>query len=110
LPGRAIGRYLRVPPRKAREVVELIRGLPVEEAEQVVRFSNRRAARIVGKVLKSAVSSAEQASRGETKSYVVAQALVNEGPMLKRMMARARGVRNTIRRRTSHITIVVEER
>jgi len=110
LPGRAIGKYLRVPPRKAREVAELIKGLPVEEAEQVVRFSKRRAARIIGKVLKSAVASAEQAGKGDVKSLVVARAVVDEGPMLKRVIARARGVRNVIRRRTSHITIVVEER
>jgi large subunit ribosomal protein L22 len=110
LPGRAIGKYLRVPPRKAREVVELIRGLPVEEAEQVVKFSKRRAARFVAKLLKSAVANAEQAREGEARSMFVARAVVNEGPRLKKLIARARGVRNVIRRRTSHITIVVEER
>jgi len=110
LPGRAIGKYLRVPPRKAREVVELIKGLPVEEAQQVVKFSRRRAATFVEKVLKSAVASAEQAREGDAKPLFVAEAVVDEGPMLKRIIARARGVRNVIRRRTSHITIVVEER
>lgn len=109
MPGKAIGKYLRVPPRKAREVADLIRGLPVEEAEQVVRFSKRRGAKMVGKVLKSAVSSARQSGESETRSLVVAEAVVDEGPMLKRVMARARGVRNVIRKRTSHVKIRVEE-
>jgi large subunit ribosomal protein L22 len=110
LPGKAIGKYVRVPPRKAREVVELIKGLPVEDAEQVVRFSKRRGAKMVGKVLKAAVSSARQSRESETHPLRVAQAVVDEGPMLKRVMPRARGVRNVIRKRTSHIKIVVEER
>ncbi len=110
MPGKAIGRYLRVPPRKAREVVELIRGMPVEQAQQVVKFTKRRAAKFVGKVLKSAVANAEQAAKGETKPLFVTKADVDEGPMLKRMIPRARGARNIIRRRTSHVTIVVQER
>lgn len=109
MPGKAVSKYLRVPPRKAREVVELIRGLPVEEAQQVMTFSKRRAARYVGKVLKSAVANAEQASEGGAKSLFVSGAMVDEGPTLKRIIPRARGVRNVIRRRTSHITIQVEE-
>jgi len=110
LPGRAVGKYLRVPPRKAREVLELIRGLPVEEATQVVRFCKRRGAKFVGKVLKSAVANAEQAKEGGTKSLYVTEAVADEGPTLKRVVPRARGVRNLIRRRSSHITIVVQER
>ncbi len=110
MPGRAIGKYLKVPPRKAREVVELIRGLPVEQAQQVVNFSKRRAARFVGKVLNSAVANAGQAKEAGAKNLFVAEVVVNEGPMLKRIFARARGVRNVMRRRTSHITIVVDER
>lgn len=110
MPGTAVGKYLRVPPRKAREVVELIKGLPVGQAQQVVKFSKRRAARFVGKVLKSAVANAEQAKEGEGKALFVAEAVVDEGPTLKRIIARARGVRNVMRRRTSHITIRVDER
>ncbi len=110
MPGKAIGRYLRVPPRKAREVVELIRGLPLEQAQQVVGFSKRRAAKCVGKLLKSAAANAEQAREGEARPLFVARVVVDEGPMLKRVMPRARGVRNLIRRRSSHITIEVEER
>jgi large subunit ribosomal protein L22 len=109
LPGRAVGKYLRVPPRKARDVVEQIRGLPVEEAEEIMRFSKRRAARFVGKVLKSAVASAEQSSERSGGGLYVTDAVVDEGPTLKRVIPRARGVRNIIRRRTSHITIRVEE-
>lgn len=90
--------------------MNLIRGLPVEDAQQVVRFSKRRAARIVEKVLKSAVANAEQAREGEAKPLFVSQAMVDEGPMLKRMIPRARGVRNVVRKRMSHITIVVDER
>ena len=109
MPGTATGKYLKVPPRKAREVVELIRGLPVEQAQQVVQFSKRRAARFIGKVLKSAVSNAQQAKEGGAKSLFVTEAVVNEGPTVKKVFARARGVRNVMKRRTSHITIVVEE-
>jgi large subunit ribosomal protein L22 len=65
---------------------------------------------MVGKVLKSAVSNARQSKESETRRLVVAEAVVDEGPMLKRVMARARGVRNVIRRRSSHVRIVVEER
>ncbi len=109
MPGRATGKYLKVPPRKVRAVADLIRGMPVTEAEQVIRFSRQRAARIIGKVLKSAVASAEQAAPGDTKPLVVARAVVDEGPTQKRLLPRARGVRNLMRRRTSHITIIVDE-
>lgn len=110
MPGKAIGKYLRVPPRKAREVLALIRGLPAEEAAQVVRFCKRRSAKFVAKVLKSAMANAEKAKEGDTKSLYVATAVADEGPTLKRVMPRARGVRNLIRRRSCHITIVVQER
>lgn len=110
MPAKAVGKYMRVPPRKAREVVELIEGLPVDRAEQVVKFCRRRAAKFVGKVLKSAVANAEQTKEGQAGTLYVAKVVVNEGPMLKRIVSRARGVRNLIRRRTSHVTIIVEER
>jgi len=110
LPGTAVAKYLKVPPRKAREVVELIKGLPVEQAQQVMKFSKRRAAWFVGKVLKSAVANAEQAKEGGAKSLFVAKAAVDEGPTVKKTIARARGVRNVVKQRTSHITIVVDER
>lgn len=110
MPGTAVGKYLRVPPRKAKEVLELIKGLPVEKAKEVVRFSKRRAAKFVAKVLNSAVANAGQAKEGGTKSLFVAVAVADTGPILKRVIPRARGVRNLIRKRMSHITITVRER
>ncbi len=104
---KAVLRYVRVPPRKARLIVDLIRGKNAEEAMTVLKFTPRHAARVIGKVLDSAVANATQQEMGDVDMLRVAQAYVNVGPTMKRVRPRAMGRANTIRKRTSHITLVI---
>ena len=108
---RAVARFVRVPARKARLVVDLIRGQDVNSALVQVQVARRQAARIVEKVLRSAMANATQ-NHGVTDvdRLVVAQAFVDEGPTSKRIQPRAMGRAFRIQKRTSHITIVVKER
>jgi large subunit ribosomal protein L22 len=101
-------RYVRISPRKARRVVDLIRGLPAVEARRILQFSNLGAAKQVGKVLNSAIANAEQNAGVVAENLVVARTFVDEGPTLKRWRPRALGRATPVRKRTSHITVVVE--
>src|ERR687886_2263227 len=106
---RAVAKWVRMSPRKARLVATHIRGRSVPEARTVLAFSQRAAAREIEKVLKSAVANAE-ANHGMTgDNLLVAAAYVDEGPTLKRWRPRARGRVARIRKRTCHITIKVVE-
>jgi large subunit ribosomal protein L22 len=105
---RAKARFLRISPRKARRVVDLIRGRPVGEARRVLQFSSLGAARPVRKVLDSAVANAEQTPGVVPDNLFVARAFVDEGPTLHRWRPRALGRATRVRKRTSHITVVVE--
>jgi len=105
--GRATLRYVRVSPRKARRVVDLIRGRHVEEARRILRFSPLGASRDVAKLLDSAVANAERTPGVVAQNLVVERAWVDEGPTLKRWRPRAYGRATRIRKRTSHITVVV---
>ncbi len=107
---RAQAKYVRVAPRKAREVVDLIRGKSVADARATLVFTNRGAARIVGKVLDAAVANAENNNNLAAADLIVSQAYVDEGPTLKRWRFRAMGRVNRIRKRMSHITIAVDQR
>jgi large subunit ribosomal protein L22 len=95
--------------RKARLVLDLIRGRTVPEARTVLAFTPRAAAREIDRVLASAVANAESAHGLDGDELVVLEAYADEGPTLKRWRARARGRVNRIRKRTCHITIVVAE-
>ncbi|MFQ5848133.1 MAG: 50S ribosomal protein L22 [Candidatus Methylomirabilales bacterium] len=108
---RAILRFVRVPPRKARLVVDLIRGRDVNQALSIVRFTPKRASWVVGKLLKSAVANAQHnhGMRDVDRLFVKA-AFVDEGPRWKRWQPRAMGRATPLRKRTSHITIVLDER
>ena len=107
---RATAKTLRIPPRKARLVLDLIRGKDVEEATAICKFTPNVAAEAVGKVLKSVVANAvNNNDMDETKLYVKA-CYANEGVTLKRFMPRAKGSASAIHKRTSHITVVVDER
>ena len=107
---RAIAKGVRIPPRKARLVIDLIRGKNVQEADKILNNLNKEAARLIRKVLTSAVANAENnASMDKTKLYVK-EAFVNEGQTLKRMKFGSRGHVDPIKKRTSHITIVVSEK
>ncbi|MFI0370312.1 50S ribosomal protein L22 [Actinomadura sp. 1N219] len=107
---RAQARFIRVTPRKARRVVDLIRGLPAAEAQAVLRFAPQAASEPVGKVLASAIANAEHNFKLDTDTLVVSRAYVDEGPTLKRFRPRAQGRAYRINKRTSHITVVVESR
>ncbi len=107
---RAVARHVRISPRKARRVVDLIRGLPAGEAVAVLRFAPQSASEPVGKVLASAMANAEHNERLDTETLWVREAYVDEGPTLKRFRPRAQGRAYRIRKRTSHITVVVEAR
>jgi large subunit ribosomal protein L22 len=106
---RAQAKYVRQSPYKVRRVLDLVRGLPVQEAEDVLRLTQRGATEPVTKVLKSAVANAEHNHALDADDLVVAEAFADEGPTLKRYRPRARGRATRIRKRTSHITIVVSD-
>ena len=107
---RATTRHARLTAQKARLVVGLIRGRGVEDALGILKFTPKRGAKIVAKTLKSAIANAEHTSRVDVDALYVKRAFVDEGPTGKRSLPRAHGRATPIFKRTSHITIVVEER
>jgi large subunit ribosomal protein L22 len=107
---RAQAKYVRVAPRKARDVVDQIRGKSVADARATLLLANRGAAILVGKVLNSAVANAENNNGLVADQLYVKEAKVDEGPTMKRWKFRAMGRVNRIRKRTSHITVAVEQR
>ena len=106
---RAQAKWVRMSARKARLVLDLVRGRTVPEARTVLAFTPRAAAREIDRVLASAVANAESAHGLDGDELVVLEAFADEGPTLKRWRARARGRVNRIKKRTCHITIVVAE-
>ena len=104
---KAQARYVRVTPQKARRVVDLIRGLSAGEAQAVLRFAPQAASETVGKVLDSAIANASNNLNLDPAALVVKAAFVDEGPTMKRFRPRAQGRAFRIRKRTSHITVVV---
>ncbi|GAA5155198.1 50S ribosomal protein L22 [Nocardioides marinquilinus] len=103
----ATARFTRISPMKARRVVDLVRGLPVDEARDLLRFAPQSASETVLKVLESAVANAET-TEGLDGLLVVSKAMVDEGPTMKRWRPRAQGRATRINKRTSHITLVVQ--
>ncbi|MCJ7796070.1 MAG: 50S ribosomal protein L22 [Thermoleophilia bacterium] len=106
----ATAKYVRIAPRKARQVIELIRGKSVKDARAILILTPRAAAPVVGKVLASAVANAENNDDLVADELYVAQAYVDEGPTLKRFKPRAMGRASKIQKRTSHITVSVDQR
>ncbi len=106
----ATARYVHVAPRKARRVVDLIRGLPAESAVATLRLGAHAATEPVAKTLASAIANAEHNNQLDPRTLFVAAAYVDEGPTMKRFRPRAQGRAYRIRKRTSHITVVVESR
>jgi large subunit ribosomal protein L22 len=104
---RATVKYVRISPPKARRAIDLVRGRQVDDARRILRFSPLGAARTVEKALDSAVANAEQQPGVAAQNLVVDRAWVDEGPTLKRWRPRAYGRATRIRKRTSHITLVV---
>ncbi len=104
----ASARYVRITPLKARRVVDLVRGVPVDQALSILEFAPQAAAETVHKVLRSAVANAETTEGLDTHDLVVSVAHVDEGPTMKRWRPRAQGRATRINKRTSHITLVVQ--
>lgn len=107
---RARLRFVRVAPRKARLVADLIRGKGSEEALQILSFTKKMAAKIILKLLKSALANAEQKKNVDIDRLYVKRITVDQGVTWKRYLPRALGRATPIRKRTSHITIVLDER
>jgi large subunit ribosomal protein L22 len=101
---------IRITPRKARLVIDLIRGKNIKEAQAILMFTPRAASPIILKVLNSAVANAEHNDKLNAEKLYVKEAFVNEGVRLKRLLPRAKGQGDIIQKRTSHITVVVAER
>ena len=106
---RSTYKYARISPFKVREVTREIQGLPVSAALDVLAFTPKKAAFLIGKTLKSAIANAENNANLKPDGLVVKEATVGEGPTLKRIMARARGSASRILKRTSHIRIVLTD-
>jgi large subunit ribosomal protein L22 len=106
---RSIYKYARISPFKVREVTREIQGLPVSAALDLLAFTPKKASFLIGKTLKSAIANAENNANLKLDGLVVKEAIVGEGPTLKRMMARARGSGSRILKRTSHIRIVLSD-
>ena len=104
----ATAKYVRITPRKVGQVLSLIRGQRVEAAQQILMFTPKNAARVIAKVLKSAIANAQNAEdRVDVDNLVVREAVVGAGPTLKRWLPRAQGRATPILKRTCHITVVV---
>lgn len=104
---RATAKFVRVGPRKVRLVLDTVRGLPAGEALNHLKFMPQGAARLVEKVLKSAVANAEDRELGDVDDLIVSRCWADGGPVLKRIRPRAQGRANRILKPTSHITMVV---
>ena len=106
---RAQARYVRVTPMKARRVIDLIRGMKAADAQAVLTFAPQAASEPVGKVLASAIANATNNHAMDARALVVSEAFVDEGPTMKRIRPRAQGRAYRIRKRSSHITVVVSD-
>jgi len=102
-------RYLRIAPRKVRLVVDLIRGKSVEEAQTILNFTLKKAAQPLIKVLKSAIANAKNNFQLDSENLYISEIRVDEGPRYKRWMPRARGQASQIQKKTSQVTIILEE-
>jgi large subunit ribosomal protein L22 len=101
-------RNVRLSPRKARLVVDMVRGKGIQEAMNLLQFSPQKTAPILSKLLKSAVANAEQKGVSDVDSLFVKTVMVDQGPVLRRFIPRAQGRASRIRKPTSHITVVLD--
>lgn len=102
--------HARISPQKARLVADQIRGKSVDQALEILTFSNKKAAVLVKKILESAIANAEHNEGADVDDLSVAKIFVDEGPIMKRIMPRAKGRADRILKRSSHITVVVADR
>ena len=106
---RAVARYIRISSRKVKIVIDLIRGKKVDEALAILMYTPTSAAPVVEKLLRSAIANAENNQGMDHESLYVAEVFANQGPTLKRYWVRSHGRADTILKRTSHITVVLDE-
>jgi len=107
---KAVLRYIRISSQKTRLVIDMIRGMDVSKAKVVLDFTPKKAAKIVKKVLSSAVANAIENHGMKKENLYISKIYVDQGPTLKRMKPRARGRADKIKKRTSHITIYISQR
>lgn len=107
---KAMAKYVRVSPRKARLVMDQIRGKKVEEALDLLNFAPQKSAYLVKKLIGSAVANAEENSEMDVDTLFIKRIYADEGPTLKRFRPRALGRATRIRKRTSHLTVILDER
>ena len=106
---KAVARYIRISPQKARLVADVVRGLEVDKAITTLRFMPKKGARILRKVIESAVANASQSQEIDVDTLYVKTVFIDGGPTLKRIRPRAMGRDRSILKRTSHITVVLDE-
>lgn len=108
---KSVHRFARIAPRKARLTMDLIRGRDVDDALSILRFSKRRASMMIEKVVRSAVANFnEQETAPSRKTLYVTEARIDEGPTIKRFQPKDRGKAHPIKKRTSHLTVGINER
>ena len=106
---RAVHRYAKISPKKARLIVDMIRGKRVNDALHILRRVPRRGSYFVDKVLRSAIANADESLQADMESLVVAEAFVDSGPQRRKWLPRARGMATPIIKRQSHITVIVAD-
>lgn len=106
---RAVLKYVRISPQKVRKLVDAVKGKPVEEALDALKFMPLKAAGIVEKVVRSAVANADQNPDIDVDTLIIRNIIADQGPTLKRFRARARGRGTRILKRTSHVTVILGE-
>ena len=103
-------KFIRLSPQKTRLVADMVRGKAVQEALNILKFSPQRPADVVAKLVRSAVANAEQKGVSDVDRLFVKELFVDQGPVLKRFMPRAQGRATKIRKPTSHITVILDEK
>ena len=106
---KAAAKYVRISPQKVRKLVDAVKGKPVEDGLNLLKFMPQKAASIVEKTIRSAVANADQIPDMDVDSLVIQNITADQGPTLKRFKARARGRGTRILKRTSHITVILSE-
>ena len=106
---KAVSKYVRISPRKVHIMIDAVKGKPIETALEILKFMPQKAASIVEKIIRSAVSNADQHPDIDVDSLVIRNIIADQGPTLKRFKARARGRGTRILKRTSHITVILAE-
>ncbi|MCJ7665432.1 MAG: 50S ribosomal protein L22 [Actinobacteria bacterium] len=106
---KAVEKFIRISPRKLRYVADIIRSKRVDEAVDILKFTPKKAAAIIRKAVQSAAANATENNKMKEDDLVIEKVFINEGPVLKRFRPRARGRASKIRKRTSHLTVIVSD-